>query len=304
MMTFSIAAMTSCTLPSRDNDGPQTPVNSDTILASVSPPGDGKFNLLDSILSRPALTFAYTPVVFERKPDFARIHNITKRKRSFFQFLLPYLTTGNQKIAKERAFVMEMAQKLETHMEIRHDEALRLKAIAERYRLRNAVFSSSSDFAALLKKVDVIPVELGLAQAAIESAWGISYFAREGNNYFGIWCFRPGCGLVPRNRPEKALHEVAIFKNPAQCVESYLLNLNAHPAYEPLRQMRMEMRLQGKIPDGLIMASGLKSYSSQGKKYVKKVQRMIRTNRHLMGLETTVYPFYAMQSDYYSERSR
>ena len=38
---------------------------------------------------------------------------------------------------------------------------------------------------ALLIKVDKIPVSLALAQAAIESGWGTSRFAYEGNALLG-----------------------------------------------------------------------------------------------------------------------
>ncbi|HKJ91279.1 MAG TPA: glucosaminidase domain-containing protein, partial [Oceanipulchritudo sp.] len=44
----------------------------------------------------------------------------------------------------------------------------------------------------LRRRVDVIPPSLALAQAALESGWGTSRFAREGNNLFGIWCYTPG----------------------------------------------------------------------------------------------------------------
>ena len=42
---------------------------------------------------------------------------------------------------------------------------------------------------ALLIKVDTIPVSLALAQAVIESGWGTSRFAYEGNALFGqyVW---------------------------------------------------------------------------------------------------------------------
>lgn len=52
----------------------------------------------------------------------------------------------------------------------------------------------------MLLRVDVLPKALVLTQAANESAWGTSRFAVQANNYFGQWCYRTGCGLVPRER--------------------------------------------------------------------------------------------------------
>ena len=42
---------------------------------------------------------------------------------------------------------------------------------------------------ALLVRVDTVPASLALAQAAKESGWGTSRFAREGYNLFGYWFF-------------------------------------------------------------------------------------------------------------------
>ncbi|WP_352256125.1 glucosaminidase domain-containing protein, partial [Pseudoalteromonas sp. 19-MNA-CIBAN-0066] len=43
-----------------------------------------------------------------------------------------------------------------------------------------------------LRRVDIIPKELALMQAANESAWGTSRFARIGLNFFGQWCYTKG----------------------------------------------------------------------------------------------------------------
>ena len=48
----------------------------------------------------------------------------------------------------------------------------------------------------LLIKVDKVPVSLALAQAAIESGWGTSRFAQEGNALFGQWTY-DGEGIKP-----------------------------------------------------------------------------------------------------------
>ncbi|GAL25529.1 putative Bax protein [Vibrio variabilis] len=66
----------------------------------------------------------------------------------------------------------------------------------------------------MLTRVDVLPEALVLTQAANESAWGTSRFAKEANNYFGQWCYSKGCGLVPLQRTEGMTHEVAKFSSP------------------------------------------------------------------------------------------
>jgi Bax protein len=62
-------------------------------------------------------------------------------------------------------------------------DRLWLMVAADRYRV------DAEDLAALARRMDVIPPSLALAQAAVESGWGTSRFAREGNALFGQWTF-------------------------------------------------------------------------------------------------------------------
>jgi Bax protein len=124
----------------------------------------------------------------------------------------------------------------------------------------------------------VIPPSLVLAQAANESAWGTSRFARRGNNLFGQWCFSQGCGLVPRGRVEGASHEVASFSSPYRSVRSYIQNLNRHPTYQLLRDIRLKARNRDDIASGPSLAAGLLGYSERGEDYVEEIRNMIRHN--------------------------
>jgi len=143
-------------------------------------------------------------------------------------------------------------------------------------------FDSATPLTTLKKlkpKIDKIPVSLALAQAANESAWGTSRFARDGHNYFGQWCYTPGCGLVPKQRAQSATHEVKRFSHPFASVKSYLHNLNTHAAYRNFRQMRAQQRAQKQSLDSIRLAQGLKQYSQRGLAYVEELQAMIRYNQ-------------------------
>src|SRR5690606_39546165 len=91
-----------------------------------------------------------------------------------------------------------------------------LETMGKRYRLPEVEQVDEEWMTILLRRLDIIPADLALAQAAMESAWGGSRFAREGNNYFGQWCFSKGCGLVPEKRPAGARYEVQRFDSPAE----------------------------------------------------------------------------------------
>ena len=72
----------------------------------------------------------------------------------------------------------------------------------------------------------------------MESGWGESRFAQQGNNLFGEWCFTKGCGIVPSQRKEGATHEVRRFDSVDDALASYMHNLNTGHAYKALRVAR------------------------------------------------------------------
>jgi Bax protein len=118
-----------------------------------------------------------------------------------------------------------------------------------------------------------------MAQSANESAWGTSRFARKGNNFFGQWCFRKGCGLVPKQRDANKTHEVAAFDSPEESVKMYIRNLNSNSAYKSLRDLRAKLRRANKPVTGHALAAGLKHYSERGLEYVKELREMISFNK-------------------------
>ena len=76
-----------------------------------------------------------------------------------------------------------------------------------------------------------------------------------------------------------------VFASPYESVASYMLNLNTHPQYQDLRDLRqVEIDLIGHST-GLNLASGLVGYSERGVEYVLEVQRMIHNN-NLARLDT------------------
>ena len=143
----------------------------------------------------------------------------------------------------------------------------------------------------LLNKVDVVPASLILAQSANESAWGTSRFATEANNFFGIWCFKKGCGLTPKYRDEGLVHEVARFDTVQDGVSHYVHTINTHPAYKHLRELRTEQRQVNNSLNGTKLAIGLTNYSIRRQAYVQEIQAMIRYNNlQQYNLETPELP--------------
>ena len=130
----------------------------------------------------------------------------------------------------------------------------------------------------LLNKINSIPISLILAQSIIESGWGASRFAQEGNALFGQWTWKNDDGIKPKGNLD-ANFSVKSFDSLLGSVNSYILNLNTHPAYEGLRNFRMSQYDIGKKITGNDMANFLDKYAEIGFEYVTKVKKMIKKNQ-------------------------
>ncbi len=206
-------------------------------------------------------------------PDFSRYQDVNEKKAQFFNFLLPRIQNANQREQERRAFLRDV----DTDQLSSTDEA-QLYALAKRYRVDLKGVEPKALVSELLSRVDQVPASLILAQAANESAWGTSRFAREGNNLFGLWCFTRGCGLTPKQRDAGAKHEVEKFHTVQDSVNKYVRTINSHPAYQKLRKIRKELRNDGETLTGFALAAGLTNYSERGQEYIDEIQSMISFN--------------------------
>lgn len=218
-------------------------------------------------------------------PDFNQYTQVVDKKKAFFRYLAPEVHRQNEIILTQRTFIFAVQNAwLSADKDasvIQPFQLDTLRAMAGKYDIR---FEELNDklFEQLFMRVDIIPIELVLAQAANESAWGTSRFARQGYNFFGMWCFQKGCGFVPRRRDEEKSHEVARYESLQAGVAKYLNTLNRHFAYKDLRYIRSILRDTQQPVTAEMLAEGLLHYSERGQAYVEELQSMIRVNRKYM----------------------
>ena len=212
-------------------------------------------------------------------PDFAAIDHIPDRKAAFFGFLEPMIEEHNAWILDNRAFLQSLRSDLTADRAPGARDRKRVEALATRYGVEFEDGVSLTVVDELLHRGDVIPPSLVLAQAAKESGWGMSRFAREGNNYFGEWCYTEGCGIVPGRRGPGQNHEVEFFDTVEDGVDSYFRNLNRGGPYQQVRAIRAESRELGRPLSSARLASGLQKYSERGQVYVDEVRSLISFNK-------------------------
>ena len=217
------------------------------------------------------------PLHSVKLPKFSEFTDVKEKKHAFFNFIKPHVEAENKKILQQRAN-LEIAR-----MMLEHDEPLSKKQASDIKKiLKSYGLSETLDTITLsqaLRRVDIIPKEMALMKAANESAWGTSRFARIGLNFFGQWCYKKGCGMVPRRRNSDAEHEVAAFKSVRAAVSSYFRNINTHNAYKELRTIREDLRAQQKPILATKLTYGLMSYSERGEAYIEELNTMINQNR-------------------------
>ena len=117
---------------------------------------------------------------------------------------------------------------------------------------------------------DVYPVnlELLLAQAALESGWGNSRFARVGKNLFGIRTYdlqEPH--MLPSNNPKK--WGVKVYQHECDSVLNYMKVLNNGSAYKKYREL-----MNNGENDPYILVETLDAYASD-KYYFSKVKSIL-----------------------------
>lgn len=205
--------------------------------------------------------------------DLADVREPEKRKTVFFRTLLPLVLHANEEIAAHRQRLWQLHARLKRGQKLAAVDRLWLIVMSERYRV------DRGDIDALLKRVDVVPPSLALAQAAEESGWGTSRFSRQGNAIFGQWTFDENDGLVPRKREEGKNHRVKAFDSLLQSVRAYARNLNTHRAYREFRKLRAQMRRDGTQIGGRKLVDTLKRYSERGADYVKTLRSIMAVNK-------------------------
>lgn len=212
-----------------------------------------------------------------------------EKKRYFFFTAAPLVLRGNELVMAQRDTLLALADTDNWSSSDRSE----LQAIADEYGLPAPVNNEDNEaFTTLLAHVDIVPVSMALAQAAIESGWGTSRFADEGNAIFGQWSWDEDAITPERVRTELGNYGIKSFTTLFESITAYMQNLNTHPAYETFRQLREQQRLQGQTLDGTRLAAGLENYSERGDEYVQDVRDVIRVN----GLEDTDQAYLRDQS--------
>ena len=191
------------------------------------------------------------------------------QKASFLKIALPLILAGNEEVLRRRAAIGRSNM---------NDDRANLERWAYLYNIKITGQDNNTLTRQLLRRADVIPVPIALAQAAIESGWGTSRFAIKGNALFGQWAWRDDAGLRPLT-PTNDRAVVRSFGTLSGSVRAYIHNLNTHPHYENFRNARAALYDGPKEKKTKFLVKHLDRYAEIGPVYVTKLENLIRTNQ-------------------------
>lgn len=214
------------------------------------------------------------PLFLQHLPhDLKDITATAERKALFLQTLLPLVLKINQELKEDRTRIHALIHRRALGLDMTTPDLIWLHSQFSRYKV------AFQDYNTLLTRLDQIPPSLALAQAAEESGWGTSRFARLGNALFGQWTFNPkDKGIIPRGRVEGKTHRIKAYDSIEGSLRDYVLNLNTHKAYNALRQKRADLRKKRLPLSGHALAATLDKYSERGTAYITSLHGLMEAN--------------------------
>ncbi len=221
----------------------------------------------DPVAARSPGEVAVPPVFLAGLPqDIENTKNLDKRKSLFVSVVLPHILHANEQLREDRARILALRDAHRAEKALRKRDLRWLETMAVRYG------SKPLDFEELLRRVDVVPPRLALAQAAQESGWGTSRFARLGNALFGQHAPDGENAMAAQGAPGVSLRA---FDSLQHSVLGYMRNLNTHRAYRRFRFARERMRAELRPLDAAELADTLGSYSEEGRVYVTRLRSVM-----------------------------
>lgn len=186
--------------------------------------------------------------------NFASLKTVGTRKNVFVERLLPHILSANEEILADRERLEVIKTQKEAGERIGTADRVWLSSLAKKYKLKKISLEE------LLKRVDIIPPSLALAQAGVESGWGGSKLMRTKNAPFGMM---------------RSCDKICVYQTLQESVEHYIHNLNTNGAYKKMRDIRHTLREEGQSVCSLKLIEGMTRYSELGKTYVNRVKAVI-----------------------------
>ena len=122
-------------------------------------------------------------------------------------------------------------------------------------------------------KYQNVPREITIAQAVIESDYGRSRFAKQGNNLFGVRTWNLDEPHIKPFNDNTSIFGLKVYKNKCDSVKDYIRILNTGSAFEEFRELRFKMLKTNNI-NPLLLVEKLNRFATDPD-YIKIIKRTI-----------------------------
>ncbi|AXA33783.1 glucosaminidase domain-containing protein [Francisella adeliensis] len=209
----------------------------------------------------------------ETKPDFNGFKNVNEKKEAFITYMLDAIRIANNEICGEKKQVNKLTLSYKKNKTLNENQQQKLDLYIDYYKISRSN-SISKQLQYLDIKLGTTPTSFLLAQAILESGWGTSRFARDYNNYFGLHCFKKGCG-VKANRADVYLE---VFKSADDSILGYYHRLNTGSKFEAFRIARDKVNQKQLSIDDLLNTLDEYSELNEGE-YQTRLKSVIKYNK-------------------------
>lgn len=202
-----------------------------------------------------------------------RAMDSVQKQNQFICKLLPHALRMNAEVFAQRIYLSRL-QYRSIKGTLTDEDRTWIAGMKKAYRLEEKVALED-----LLKRVDIVPLPMLLAQAAVESGWGTSNAVMKANNLFGVHA-RKGEACVPGFDSEGKACLVK-FGSITESVAHYIRLLNRGSAFEDFRELRSTQRKTGHRLDSEKLIDTMKKYSERGADYTVAVKRIMSGHNNL-----------------------
>ena len=201
-------------------------------------------------------------------------NNFTNKKIEFIETLLPLIINENNKILLSRNKLIRIKEILTLEKTLKDSDLEYIVNLSKKNNISIKNKHKIDLVNELLLNVNIIPNSIVLAQAANESGWGTSRFAKEYNALFGQYTYDKNSGIIPFQREKGKKHLIRNFSSIDKSVQSYFNNINSHYAYEVFRKRRSEINNFENDHNIKILTSSLDVYA-EDEYYVNTINNII-----------------------------
>lgn len=194
------------------------------------------------------------------------------KKNRFVCSLLPSAIRMNEEVYRQRIEILRLQAKENKGTALSKEDQDWLADMRKAYLVNNRTYEE------LLKRVDIIPLPLLLAQAAIETAWGTSRATIDLNNLFGIHAV---LGQKCKTGYDTKNACMRVFESAPRSVSAYIQLLNAGTHYPGFRDLRAKMRKEGESLDSEKLLATIGVFNEKPTAYIRNVREIMMGSNKL-----------------------